>query len=183
MIEATTTPVPLADDEELLFRQVHPSFVRDGRPSSQAFRPTPKDDRKLSVARGALTTPAASYEQRPASPFAHGPEIATFVRSVAPQDRIKVAGLDRVGQETAHPSGPPLPPLLLLPQPANESVPPAAAATVSASRIARSLPRPFLSRGRAPVMRCPHARAQPVEGERIPWRKPWKPIVPACARP
>lgn len=52
----------LDDDEELLFRQVHPSFVRDGRPSSQAFRPTPKDEGKLSVARAALTTAAGAYE-------------------------------------------------------------------------------------------------------------------------
>jgi hypothetical protein len=58
---ATTTPIPLSDDEELLFRQVHPSFVRDGRPSSQAFRPTAKDEGKLSVARGSLTTPAAAF--------------------------------------------------------------------------------------------------------------------------
>ena len=56
-----TAPTCLADDEELLFRQVHPSFVRDGRPSSQAFRPTAKDEGKLSVARGSLTTPAAAY--------------------------------------------------------------------------------------------------------------------------
>lgn len=49
-------------DDELLYRQVHPSFVRDGRPSSQAFRPTVKDDGKLSVARGSLTTPKAAYE-------------------------------------------------------------------------------------------------------------------------
>jgi hypothetical protein len=54
--------VPLPDDEELLFRQVHPNFVRDGRPSSQSFRPTVKDAGKLSVARGSLTTPAAAYE-------------------------------------------------------------------------------------------------------------------------
>jgi hypothetical protein len=53
---------PVSDDEELLFRQVHPAFVRDGRPSSQAFRPTPKDEGKLSVARGSLTTAAAAYE-------------------------------------------------------------------------------------------------------------------------
>lgn len=52
----------LSDGEELLFRQVHPSFVRDGRPSSQAFPPTPKDEGKLSVARGSLTTPASAYE-------------------------------------------------------------------------------------------------------------------------
>jgi hypothetical protein len=52
----------LAEDDELLLRQVHPSFVRDGRPSSQAFRPTPKDAGKLSVARGSLTTAAAAFE-------------------------------------------------------------------------------------------------------------------------
>jgi hypothetical protein len=51
----------LTDDDELLFRQVHPCFVRDGRPSGQAFRPTPKDAGKLSVAGGALTTVAAPY--------------------------------------------------------------------------------------------------------------------------
>jgi hypothetical protein len=62
MTEAPNVPAPLVDDGELLFRQVHPSFVRDGRPSSQAFRPTPKDEGRLSVARSAVTTPAAAYE-------------------------------------------------------------------------------------------------------------------------
>ncbi len=57
-----TAIVPLSDDEELLFRQVHPSFVRDGRPSSQAFRPTAKDAGKLSVARGSLTTPEGAFK-------------------------------------------------------------------------------------------------------------------------
>ncbi|HEY4014800.1 MAG TPA: hypothetical protein VGM06_15765 [Polyangiaceae bacterium] len=52
----------LADDDELLFRQVHPTFVRDGRPSSQAFRPTAKDERKLSVARGSITTAATAFQ-------------------------------------------------------------------------------------------------------------------------
>jgi hypothetical protein len=51
----------LTDEDEFLLRQVHPSFVRDGRPSSQAFRPTSKDDGKLSVARGALTTAEAAF--------------------------------------------------------------------------------------------------------------------------
>jgi hypothetical protein len=52
---------PLSDDTELLFRQVNPGFVRDGRIGSQAFRPTPKDQRMLSVARGALTTAEAAF--------------------------------------------------------------------------------------------------------------------------
>lgn len=35
--------------ETLLLRQIHPSFVQGGRVTSQAFRPTPKDDNMLSV--------------------------------------------------------------------------------------------------------------------------------------
>jgi hypothetical protein len=58
----TADPNLLDDDGELLFRQVHPSFVRDGRPSSQAFRPTPKDAGKLSVARGSLTTAVGAFQ-------------------------------------------------------------------------------------------------------------------------
>lgn len=44
-----TDPVPLSDAGELLHRQVHPNWIRDGRITSQAFRPTKKDDNKLSI--------------------------------------------------------------------------------------------------------------------------------------
>jgi hypothetical protein len=33
----------------LLFRQVNPSWMQQGRPTSQVFRPTPKDQKRLSV--------------------------------------------------------------------------------------------------------------------------------------
>jgi hypothetical protein len=46
----------------LLLRQIHPSFIKLGRVTSQAFRPTPKDEQKLSVYDGDLITPAASWE-------------------------------------------------------------------------------------------------------------------------
>jgi hypothetical protein len=39
----------MADDEQTLHRQVHPSWVQDGRITSQAFSPTPKDAGLLSV--------------------------------------------------------------------------------------------------------------------------------------
>lgn len=45
----------------LLLRQVHPSFVQNGRVTSQAFRPTPKDESKLSVFDGDRTSPEASW--------------------------------------------------------------------------------------------------------------------------
>jgi len=53
----------LSDPDEPLYRQVHPAFVHDGRISSQAFRPTRKDEGLLSVARGALTTPEEAYRR------------------------------------------------------------------------------------------------------------------------
>ncbi|MGI6354263.1 MAG: hypothetical protein GX937_00835 [Lentisphaerae bacterium] len=50
------------NDQTLLLRQIHPGFVQDGRPSSQAFRPTPKDEQKLSVYDGDQITPANAFE-------------------------------------------------------------------------------------------------------------------------
>lgn len=51
------------DGDELLLRQVNPAFVRDGRPSSQVFRPTPKDEGMVSVNRGSRCAPEAAYQQ------------------------------------------------------------------------------------------------------------------------
>jgi len=45
----------------MLLRQVHPSWVQQGRVTSQAFRPTPKDKHMLSVYDGDMTTPADSW--------------------------------------------------------------------------------------------------------------------------
>lgn len=51
----------LEDGGELLLRQVNPAFVREGRPSSQVFRPTPKDAGLLSVNRGSMIDAASAY--------------------------------------------------------------------------------------------------------------------------
>lgn len=48
--------------ETLLYRQIHPSFVQNGRPTSQAFRPTPKDESKLSVYDGDKIQSQAAWE-------------------------------------------------------------------------------------------------------------------------
>lgn len=47
--------------DTLLLRQIHPSFLQNGRPSSQAFRPTPKDKNELSVYDGDRITPKDSW--------------------------------------------------------------------------------------------------------------------------
>lgn len=52
----------LTNGDEVLFRQIHPTFLEDdGEPSSQPFRPSEKDEDKLSVDRETLTTPADSH--------------------------------------------------------------------------------------------------------------------------
>lgn len=45
----------------LLLRQIHPSFVQAGFVTSLAFRPTPKDEWKLSVYDGDQITAEASF--------------------------------------------------------------------------------------------------------------------------
>jgi hypothetical protein len=52
----------LTDQAENLFRQVHPSWVDNGIPSSQAFVPTRKDEGQLSIARGSMTRADAAYK-------------------------------------------------------------------------------------------------------------------------
>ena len=51
----------MIDEQRLLHRQVNPSWVQDGRISSQAFSPTPKDLGLLSVYDGTLISPEASF--------------------------------------------------------------------------------------------------------------------------
>jgi hypothetical protein len=46
----------------LLYRQIHPNFIQQDRVSSQAFRPTPKDEQKLSVYDGDQIEPAPAYQ-------------------------------------------------------------------------------------------------------------------------
>jgi len=45
----------------LLLRQVHPSWVQQGHVTSQAFKPMPKDQKKLSVYNGDLIDAEAAW--------------------------------------------------------------------------------------------------------------------------
>jgi hypothetical protein len=49
-------------DDTLFLRQVHPSFVQHGRVTSQAFRPTPKDELRLSGYDGDLIEPEPAWQ-------------------------------------------------------------------------------------------------------------------------
>ena len=63
----------LSDDGELLYRQVHPSFVTRRAAHQPGVRPTPKDEGRLSVARGSLTTEKAAYEHSHGARWASAP--------------------------------------------------------------------------------------------------------------
>lgn len=55
--------VLLTDHGELVWRNVNPAWVTDGGISSQAFRPTPKDEAKLSSAREQKVSAAEHFRE------------------------------------------------------------------------------------------------------------------------
>lgn len=52
----------------LLLRQINPSFLQAGRVTSQAFRPTPKDENLLSVYDGDQIQPLAAWHHFTTTP-------------------------------------------------------------------------------------------------------------------
>lgn len=50
------------NDKTLMLRQIHPSFVKQGQITSQAFRPTIKDEKKLSVYNSDMISADKAYE-------------------------------------------------------------------------------------------------------------------------
>jgi hypothetical protein len=53
----------LEEPGERLLRQVPPAWLQDGRVTSQAFKPMPKDQGLLSVSRGSRISPEAAYDR------------------------------------------------------------------------------------------------------------------------
>lgn len=53
----------IEDPGERLLRQIPPAWLQEGRVTSQAFKPMPKDQKLLSVSRGSLTTPEAAHDR------------------------------------------------------------------------------------------------------------------------
>ena len=51
----------LTDRSEVLYRHVHPNWIKSDEPTSQAFRPNSKDEGKLSTARGSMTSAAGAF--------------------------------------------------------------------------------------------------------------------------
>lgn len=53
----------LSEQKELLWRNAHPTWIVDGELTSQAFRPTPKDQQKLSTAREDKVSAEDSFKE------------------------------------------------------------------------------------------------------------------------
>ena len=53
----------------LLLRQINPFWLQNGRVTSQAFRPTPKDEKLLSVYDGDLISPQNAWQHFTASGY------------------------------------------------------------------------------------------------------------------
>ena len=53
---------PIANTDEILFRQIHPVLYESGAVASSAFMPTENDRGNMSIDRGSLTTPKASFD-------------------------------------------------------------------------------------------------------------------------
>ena len=51
----------ILDDDEVMFRQIHPSSLQNGEPASDRFRPYASDGHLMSVDRSALITAEQSH--------------------------------------------------------------------------------------------------------------------------
>ncbi len=73
--------------DTLLLRQIHPSFIQDGRVTSQAFRPTPKDELLLSVDDGDRVGAEASWKRFTANPACKSAGVQAVSHTSAPRRR------------------------------------------------------------------------------------------------
>lgn len=82
----------------LLLRQIHPSFIHDGRVTSQAFRPTPKDEFLLSVDDGDRVSAEASWRR-----FVSNPACTSVGMQAVSQAECVAQELSVIEDGTPHP--------------------------------------------------------------------------------
>jgi len=96
----------LTDAMEVLFRQIHPEFIENGLPTSQPFRPTRKDQGRLSVDRSSLTSAADSFDLFVASDFAsaavYGLSVGEFGAENLPCSEDPIEASPTVSANAAH---------------------------------------------------------------------------------
>ena len=76
--------------DTLLLRQIHPAFVQAGRVTSQAFRPTPKDQSLLSVDNGSRISAAAAWQRFTAAPHCQSAGVQSVSCGECAQQNLPV---------------------------------------------------------------------------------------------
>lgn len=76
--------------ETRLLRQIHPSFIQSGRVTSQAFRPTPKDDFFLSVDNGDNVCPEQSWRRFTSNPACRSSGVLAIIRMECTEQELPV---------------------------------------------------------------------------------------------
>ena len=71
-------------------RQFHPAFVQAGRVTSQAFRPTPKDQSQLSVDNGSRISAEAAWRRFTAAPACHSAGVQSVSCGECAQQNLPV---------------------------------------------------------------------------------------------
>lgn len=74
----------------LLLRQVHPTFIQAGRVTSQAFRPTPKDEDKLSVDNGDRISAEAAFVRFVSQPNCQSIGVLAVSKNECEQQELPV---------------------------------------------------------------------------------------------
>lgn len=76
--------------DTLLLRQIHPNFVQQGRVTSQAFRPTPKDENLLSVDDGDRISAASAFVRFTATPDCRSAGIMAVTQAECTAQQLPV---------------------------------------------------------------------------------------------
>lgn len=78
------------NSETQLLRQINPSFVQNGRVTSQAFHPTPKDENKLSVYDGDQIMPQGAWQHFIGTPNCHSVGVMAVSKNQCDEQNIPV---------------------------------------------------------------------------------------------
>jgi hypothetical protein len=78
------------NSETLLLRQINPSFLQNGRVTSQAFRPTPKDEKKLSVYDGDKITAQKAWQHFIENPLCRSVGVMAVSKNQCDEQNIPV---------------------------------------------------------------------------------------------
>tara|TARA_B100000424_G_scaffold256094_1_gene235748 strand:- start:1139 stop:1510 length:372 start_codon:yes stop_codon:yes gene_type:complete len=85
----------MEDNQALLYRHIHPSFIIEDKVSSQAFTPTRKDNDHLSTYDGDLITPLESFTHYTESLSLKSSGVMGVMPSECTQEKLNIK-YDRV---------------------------------------------------------------------------------------